>query len=319
MFKTSACQLFSVAALAAISSGCRYGDGTSTSSIESEREALVAQYRNERERVLTQDYEPTKFGDIERCVNLLELTTNTYERVLSWRMKMAQSERGKRVANETKRFCARWLSVVDEGYEHADGSYVGIFHADEWMIFYNKAIYRLLMSRSEAERWKRIENTTWSLLGKRIVFSNGCVCAKLPWRLFEPKPYLKEKEWIVLVDEKSVFSANGADYAIVWFASKGNLIGNPTTTEERVFVEIKGNRISRYVGLHNVLDSHVSLSQDNKYATIQAISGYDTEVRFVIDVQTMKIVQSRSMLPPEFERDGYGRKFLAGNATVGQK
>jgi len=305
--------LLLVVALAVVA-GCRYDMDLSESVVEKERQAFIAQYKAERDKVLNRKYTSDTSGDAERCVNLLNLATNTYNKVLRWRTIRALTAAERSSIDAIKRYCDLWISNVDKEYENVTGSYSGIFHGDECMIFYNKAIYRLLMSQGEAERWRRIENLTWTLHGKRIVFSNGSTYAKLPWRFFEPNPYLADFDWVALIDEQSVFSLNGVDYAIVWVAGAGNLVGYPTTTEERVLVEIKGGEVSRYVGLHNVLGPDtVVLPNGQAQLSIQAHDGYWNNVRLVVDLRTMKIVGSLSTLPSDFKRDGYDKKFVSAS------
>ena len=300
----------------AVSTGCRYDRDLQKSAVEKERQTFVAQYKAERDKILNREYSTDTGGMAERCFDLLSLTTNTYNKVLRWRTNQIQTVAEKSRIDAIKRYCDLWISKIDKEYENAAGSYSGIFHGDECVIFYNKAICRFLMSQGEAERWRRIENLTWELHGKRIDFSNGETHAKLPWRLFETNPYFKDFDWVAFIDEESVFSANGADYAIVWFAGAGNLVSDPTTTEERVLVEIKGGEVSRYVGLHNILDPKVTFVGDRNQLTIRATTGYFSKVKFVVDLQKMKIIWQLSLLPSQFDVDGYGKLFADG--TINQ-
>ena len=304
----------------AIVAGCRYDRELPKLAVERERQAFVAQYKAERDNILNREYSIDTAGDAERCIDLLNLTTNTYNKVLRWRTSRAFTAAERSSIDDIKRHCNLWISKVDKEYADAMGSYSGIFHADEWMIFYNKAICRLLMPQGEAERWRRVENLTWTLHGKRIEFSNGSTTAQLPWRLFDPNPYSKDCDWVALIEEESVFSLNGVDYAIVWFAGAGNLVGYPTTTEERVLAEIKDGKVSRYVGLHNILNADVKLSSSRNELIIRASTGLSSNVKFVIDLRTMKIVGRLSLLPSEFESDGYYKKFVSAyDSSAGKK
>ena len=126
-----------VLASLAVSTGCRYDRDLLKSAVEKERLAFVAQYKAERDKIFNREYSTDTEGMAERCSDLLSLTTNTYNKVLRWHLNQVQTEAEKSRIDAIKRYCDLWISKVDKEYENATGSYSGIFHADEWMIFYN--------------------------------------------------------------------------------------------------------------------------------------------------------------------------------------
>ena len=284
--------------------------GCGGSSYERERQKLLSEYETRNKVLCSKEYDSDKQGDWEQVNNLFDLSTNMYSKALTWQGKHPHTAEEKTLVAEVNKFLESWIVDIDKKYQNASGSYSGIFNLQERMIFYNKGIYRLLMSPNEKRRWRRVENADWHMQGQLIKFSKGASCASLTWRLFEPSPYLKDYGWQIFIKENSVFSANGFDYAIVWFAGEGNLIGCPTTTEEQVFVEIKEGRIIRYVGLHNIIEPVSLLTNEHNQITIIAETGHFEKVKYVIDIKQMKIIKSQSMLSHDFIRDGYDKLFI---------
>jgi hypothetical protein len=259
-------------------------------------------------------------GDCERCDELFDLSSNLYSKALAWQRKYSCTAEDKALVEELNKYTQAWIADVDRRYQEShslvhNGSSPLIFVLQEDMlertIFYNKGTYRLLMSPNEKRSWHRIENAEWRMHGKLIKFSNGVACALLDWRLFAPSPFIDDYGWRISIEENSVFHNNDFDYAIVWFAGDGNLIGCPTTTEERAFVEIKQGRIIRWVGLHNIVEPvSLSANEHNQVTITAEIGGSHFEkVKYVIDLKRMKIIKSQSVLSHDFPRDGYDKLF----------
>ena len=295
---------------AAVLAGCRYHE-MGTSAAERERHALLSEYETERSKVMSgEEYGSSTLGDYERYGSLFDLSTRMYSKASTWQKKYSRTAEEKALVGELNKFLALWMINIDKSYQNESGSYAKVLRLQDRMIFYDKGICRLLMSSDEKRRWRRVENTEWRLRGKLVKFSKGAACASLTWRLFGASSYLKDYGWQMFIEEKSVVSANGVDYAIVRFAGKDNLTGCPTTTEERVLVEIKEGRITRYVGLHNIIGAMLFLANGRDQIVITAETGYFKSVKYVIGTKKMKIIKSKSVLPDDFTADGYDKLFV---------
>jgi hypothetical protein len=312
----SACvsKLALIAVLSVALEGCRYGNASS-SVYENERISFRTEYKATYDKIQNdKKYDSITNGYRDRIGDLQELTQGTYQKVLAWREKWAKTESAKAYVADVKTFCNKWIEHLRAEYNKeifhgSDGPYL---HASELMVFYEKSICRLLMSDEELDRWNRIRNMTWNLHGKTASFRDGNTSVKLPFRIFEPNPFNENLTWFAFIDENSLLSANGSDYALVWLAGDGNFSSCPTSTEEVVLVEIRDGKVSRHIGLHNILNPDISFSGDGNMLLVTAESGYYEDVRYTIDLRSMKIVRAQSSFPSGFLSDGYGR-FLNGN------
>ena len=274
--------------------GCRYS-AISHPRYEKERVKFLSEYKTKYTQIQNDKKYGLGNGYRERINDLFSLSKGTYNKVLSWRENWATTTRERSNVAEVKRYCDKWIKLVNAEFakETYPGSDWGYDLEFEETIFYNKSVFRLLMSDADLCRWHRVRNMTWDFYGKTIAFSDGYTSifgtgpyrADAGYRLFNNKASL-------FIDEASLFSANGLDYALVWLTadSDGRMIGATRQTEAVFFVEIRNGKVIRQICLY-ILDAVISISDDSKIVVVKSdgeLWGDGTE--YIIDLSTMKII-----------------------------
>lgn len=317
------------ALLASVFCGCRHSniDGCKacpgkSDQLQEEREIALLRTEFEAEFRRFQNYDGTYLPEEWKYpIEMWDVVTNLYGKAYSLRIGNSRTE------EETARHAARRVRMegnMDLACKYcADECEADNTGSASWRRDFGETSYicleglrALLLERKKMAVWERIENATGLVGGKQVVFCYGDAHIVLPWRLFDPTPSSEQYEWWVFMEPCSVFSFKGRDYVIVRFAYEKGIAGCPTTTEERVLLEIDNGRISRYVGLHNT-NEYESPKLDDRQATvtIEGRDGYNGEIRFVIDLKDMKIMSADSVLAFGFAQDKYDVVFCDTGAA----
>lgn len=270
--------------------GCRYS-AISHPRYEKERVQLLSEYKTECTKIQNDKKYGSGIGYRERINDLFNLSKGTYNKVLSWRENWATTARERSNVAEVKRYCDKWIKRVKAEFakETYPGSDWGYDLEFEETIFYNKSVFRLLMSDADLCRWHRVRNMTWDFHGKTISFSDGYTS------ILGSDPCGQDDGCRLFIDESSLFSANGLDYVLVWLTpfTDGRLIGPTRQSEEVFLVEVRNGKVIRQIFLC-VLDAVISISDDRKMVVVKSdgeLWGDGTE--YIIDLSTMKIIEKK--------------------------
>lgn len=303
----------------ALSSGCR-----EERNLAETWDARAAELRAELEREkaevdrIGEGYDSTTWGSGCRARDKWRLVLRAYRKISDEFVKVRGRE-GVALRNRWAHWLANRIEEADRlyGLERNRGSYGPIFHTLNKADFYERVIKLLLLDSEGLARWMRIEGAQGTIVGVPIAFTNGDAHVVLPWRVFAQKPFRDDAAYAPYVEPDHVVPLKGKDYAVVRFPGEDNLEGCPTTTEEAMLFEIVDGKIARVVGLHNFLMDDIRADAGAGLLHLRGEDGYGKSVSLVIDVNSMKIVRARSILPAGFEQDGYGRFLDVGIDTIG--
>ncbi len=306
----------------ALSSGCRE-ERSPVEAWDARAAELRAELELERAEVdrVCEGYELSTFGDVCRVKDCWRLVLRAYRRISDEFVKVRGRE-GVVLRNRWAHWLASRLEEEKRLHElkqsrDGKGSYGNIFLSCSQIDLYERVIKLLLLDSEGLARWMRIEGAQGTIADVPIAFTNGEARVVLPWRIFGQRPYMDDVAYAPSVEPDHVVTLNGKDYAVVRFPNEDSPEGCPTTTEEAMLFEIVDGKIVRVVGLHNFLMGDIRADADAGLLHLKGEDGYGKSVSLVIDVNSMKIVRARSVLPAYFEQDGYWQFLDVGIDTIG--